>query len=263
MEITTGKERLVKVAALLMILASAYFAVKTIAEIKGLRFIGGTAPATNTISFDGKGEVSAAPDIATISFTIRENATALKDAQSKVTAKEKAALDFLAKSGIDKKDIKTENYSSYPKYDYGMPCYYSTRPCPPQEPKIVGYEVSEYITVTVHDLTKTGDIATGIGAVGVSEMNGPNFAIDKEDKLKEQARKLAIDDAKAKAQSLSHDLGVHLVRIVNFSESGNYPIMYAEKAMMAADGGGTAPAPELPTGENKITSNVTITYEIR
>jgi len=61
-------------------------------------------------------------------------------------------------------------------------------------------------------------------------------------------------------------LGVRLVRIVNFSENGNYPIMYA-KGMMATESVASAPTPTptptLPTGENKITSNVTITYEIR
>jgi uncharacterized protein YggE len=76
---------------------------------------------------------------------------------------------------------------------------------------------------------------------------------------------MAIDEAKEKAKVLSKDLGVSLVRIVNFSENGNIPMMYG-KGMMATDSVASAPvapSPELPTGENKITSNVTITYEIR
>ena len=62
------------------------------------------------------------------------------------------------------------------------------------------------------------------------------------------------------------ELGVSLVRIVGFSENGNYPMYYAKAEMsMAADGRGGAPvpAPEIPVGENKIISNVSVTYEIK
>jgi uncharacterized protein YggE len=260
---TIEKSRLFKSAAMLMILTSVYFAVKIVSEVKGYSFIGGGATASNTISFDGKGEVFAAPDIATISFTLREESAEMKDAQTKVTTKETAVLAFLDKSGIAKKDIKTENYSSYPKYDYGTPCYSYMMPCR-QETKITGYEVSEYISIKVRDLTQAGEIVKGIGAVGVSDMTGPNFAVEKEDSLTEQARQIAIEDAKSKAESLAKDLGVRLVRIVNFSEGGNYAIYnYAKDSMMTAGAPEAAPAPALPTGQNKITSNVTITYEIR
>lgn len=266
MEISTNeKSKLVKLIFAFLVIVSLYFLVKTFSEVKNYNNIPGGSVALNTISFEGKGEVSAAPDLATVSFTIRENTKEVKDAQDKVTAKESVVLAFLDKSGIAKKDIKTESYNTYPKYDYGNPCYGGYgMPCPQQEPKITGYEVSEYISVKIHDLTKAGEVVKGITAVGITEMSGPSFSIEKEDALKSQARKMAIDEAKAKAEALSKDLGVRLVRIVNFSENGNYPMMYG-KGMMAADSVSSAPspAPELPTGENKITSNVTITYEIR
>src|SRR3989344_4597693 len=260
------KSKLMKTVFILAVLICIYIAVKIVSEVKSYNFIGGGAPATNIISFDGKGEVFAVPDLATISFTIRDTQKEMKNAQDKVTAKESAVLSFLSSSGINKEDIKTENYSSYPKYDYGTPCYgYTGIPCKQVEPKIVGYEVSEYITVKIHDLAKVGTVVQGIGNIGVSEMSGPNFSIENEDQLKEQVRKMAIDEAKAKAKTLSRDLGVRLVRIVNFSENGNYPIIYANKGIAMMDSAVSEPAasPELPTGENKIISNVTITYEIR
>jgi len=266
MELTTNeKSRLVKVIVALFILLSVYFTVKIISEMKSYRYIGGGALASNTISFDGKGEVMAAPDLATISFTIRETSKEMQDAQTKVTTKETAVLDFLEKSEIEKKNIKTESYSSYPKYDYGTPCYYGSMvPCRQDTPKIVGYEVSEYVSVKIHDLSKVGEILKGIGAVGISEITGPNFSVEKEEELRAQARKVAIDEAKAKAEVLAKDLGVRLIRIVSFSENGNrnYPMAYA-KDMMEGAVSMSSSAPQLPTGENKITSYVTITYEIR
>src|SRR3989338_3662210 len=117
------KSKLMKTVFILAVLICIYIAVKIVSEVKSYNFIGGGAPATNIISFDGKGEVFATPDLATISFTIRDTQKELKNAQDKVTAKESAVLKFLDAQGIEKKDIKTENYSSYPKYDYGMTCY--------------------------------------------------------------------------------------------------------------------------------------------
>lgn len=254
---------LTKTGVILLIVLALYFFTKTVVEVKNYNNLpAGTI--VNTISFQGDGEVFAVPDLATVSLTIRETAKDVKTAQDKVTAKESVVLEFLDKNDIDKKDIKTENYSSYPKYDYGVPCYGGVGiPCRQDAPKIIGYEVSEYISVKIRDLSNVGKVLQGIGAVGVSEISGPNFSIENEDNLKAEARKLAIEDAKAKAKILSNDLGVSLVRIVSFSENGNYPMMYSVKGAGAMDSVSSAPSPELPTGENKITSNVTITYEIR
>jgi uncharacterized protein YggE len=273
--LNSEKSNLVKAIIVLMIILSLYFLIKTFSEIKNYSLIGAGTTTTNTISFNGKGEVTGSPDLATISFTILEGAPLVKDAQNKVTAKETAVLDFLNKSGIAKSDIKTENYNSFPKYQFqnavcpqvGVPNGTLARPvfCPPGKQILTGYEVSENISVKVHDVTKAGAIVQGIGAVGVSDMNGPNFSIENEDKLKEQARKIAIDDAKIQAKTLSSDLGVSLIRIVNFSENGNTPIFFAQGLAKAdsAIAPSAAPAPAIPIGENKITSNVTITYEIR
>lgn len=276
-----NRKKFFKMLFVLTVVLCIYLLAKTITEIKNYGNIPSESAATNTISFDGTGEVSAVPDLATISFTIREDAKNVKDAQTKATAKETAALNFLGESGIAKKDIQVQGYNSMPQYEYqnavcppepmqpqngvSSGSVSTAIYCPPGKNVLTGYEISEDVSVKVHDLTKAGDIVTGIGAVGISEITGPNFSIENEDALKEKARKIAIDDAKAKADALSKDLGVQLVRIVNFSENGNYPVpMYAMGAAKADNVSSVpAPSPTLPTGENKITSNVTITYEIR
>ena len=77
------------------------------------------------------------------------------------------------------------------------------------------------------------------------------------------ARKKAIDEAKGKAAELAKSLGVSLVRIVGFDENGNTPVFYAKAESRTMSLDSAAPAPEIATGQNKITSNVTLTYEIR
>ena len=263
-----SKTKLFKALTVLAMLGAVLVGAMVITEIKGYRFIGGGVSATNTISVSGKGEVTAAPDIATISFTIREEAKKVSDAQDKVSTKIKTALADVRKQGVADKDIKTENYSSYPKYEWqdGTVSCMGTN-CPPYRPGkqvIVGYEVSQMVTVKVRNLESVNAIIDVLASADITEMYGPNFAIDDEDALKAEARKLAIAEARAKAEVLAKDLGVTLVRVVSFSEGGYYPV-YARtmSASMEKGMGGDMAAPELPQGENKITSNVTVTYEIR
>lgn len=263
-----SKTKLYKSLTVLAMLGTILLGAKVITEVKAYRFIGGGVTATNTISVSGEGEVLASPDIATVSFTVREVSKNVADAQSKVSEKVKTALVSVRKSGVSDKDIKTENYSSYPKYEWQegtVSCLEMN--CPPSRPSkqvIVGYEVSQSVVITVRDLTSVNALIEGLGKSGVTEMQGPNFAIDKEDALKDQARKQAIDKARAKAETLAQELGVSLVRVVSFSEGGNYP-MYARTMSVGMEKGMdlASPVPELPQGQQKITSSVTVTYEIR
>lgn len=221
----------------------------------------------NTISFSGHGEVYGNPDIATVNFTIRKEAKNVKDAQAGVSLVEKNVLAFLKESKVEDKDIKTVNVSFNPKYEYQYEKTVCAQyPCPPVPGKsvIVGYEAYETVNVKVRNTDDAGKIVEGLGKLGVSELNGPNFAIDKEDALKDEARKQAIDNAKEKAETLAEELGIHLGKITSFNENGNYPMPMYDRAMMGAVSyKAESSAPALPKGENLITSDVTITYEIK
>ena len=98
----------------------------------------------------------------------------------------------------------------------------------------------------------------------MQNVNGLSFSIDNPDGLKDQARSKAITQAQEKAQTLAQQLGVSLVRVTSFNESGAqaYPVMYSMGAMDAKTASVPA-APEIPTGEQKVTSNVSVTYEIQ
>lgn len=248
--------------ALLTIL-SLYFVVKFVNEVHAGRYIGTNSSQVNTIQVQGTGKVDAVPNIATVSFTIREEGKTSADAQAKATAKEKGALDFLANSNIDKKDVKTENTNTNPKYESGPQIVCIAYPCPSPKQTIVGYEVSETVSVKIRTVEDTGKITAGLAAIGISEINGPNYTLDEDEKYTDEARSKAIDDAKEKAEVLARQLGVRIVRVVSFNENGGgYPIYYAKDAV--SNQAASAPAaPELPTGQNTLTSNVTITYEIK
>ena len=255
------KKNIINVLLAFLVIVSIFFIVKIVNEVRSYKFIG---EPKNIITFNGQGEVSAIPDVANISFSVRKEAKTLKLAQNEAADIVNKALKFLKDSGVSDKDIKTISYNSYPKYDYdGIQCL--SYPCPVKKPVLTGYEVSQMVSVKIRNINNIGNIIGDLGNFNIAEINGPDFVIDKEEELKAEARRLAIKDAKEKAENLVRDLGVKLVRIVNFSETENYPypVRYDEMMSTGAAPTESATVPELPAVENKITSNVTITYEIR
>jgi len=239
---------------------SLFLLAKTVNEFKATGYVGKDSVQQSLITVSGKGEVVVIPDTAEISFSVIGSKPNVADAQIKATELGNEAVDFLKEAGIEEKDIKTTNYNISPRYNYvsATPGYYGgTR-------VLAGYEVTQSFRVKIKEIEDAGKILGGLGNLGVQNISGLTFSVDNEDVLKRQARSEAIEDAQTQAERLAKDLGVKLVRIINFSEGGNYPTYYAKAESLAYGvGGDTAPTPSLPAGENTITSNITITYEIR
>lgn len=219
-------------------------------------------PATDTITVTGQGQATLAPDVARVSFSVENTSATVAAAQTATTKQANAAIDFVKKQGVADKDVKTLSYNISPQYSYD-PCPLGSY-CPSRSPRVTGYQVSETVQVTLRDLTKVGDLLAGLGKLEVQNLNGPAFALDDSNAGYDAARADAIEKAKTQADLLAKQLGVHLGKIVNFSESsGNYPY-----PMMYGLGGGmsekaSAPTPDVPVGENTYNASVTITYSIR
>lgn len=243
-------------------------AVLAIKELKAISYVGKDAIVSNTISVNGKGEAISIPDIATFSFSVSETAKTVAEAQTAATTRINAALKAVKDAGVADKDVKTTSYSINPHYDYqdGV-CAANGGYCKPGKSVLTGYDVSQSTQVKVRDLAKAGAIFSTIGSLNVQNVDGLTFAIDDIEKIKADARAKAIDDAQAKAQLLAKQLGVSIVRIMNFYDSSDQPgpIAYGMGASDVMTMKVAAPrvAPEILPGEQKVTSNVSITYEIR
>lgn len=259
---------IVKVAAAALGMLALFLLIQSVKALKEFRYVGSGVTASNTISISGSGEVFAVPDRATFTVTVREDADNVTAAQEKATDKSNAIIDYLRGEGVEEKDIKTISYNVNPKYEYtqGTCTNFS---CPPSNQVLVGFEVWQMLEVKVQDPKKAGELLSGVGNQGASEVSSLSFTIEDEDTLRAEARQMAINEAREKADALASQLGVKVVRVVGFYEdSGGYPPMpyYARGGMamdMASESAVKLAAPELPAGENKITSSVNITYEIR
>ena len=105
-----------------------------------------------TISVSGSGEVLAKPDIGQFSFAVRAEGETATEAQEKSAEAINTILGYLEDAGVAEKDIKTQYYNLNPKYRYEERICAANTYCPPGEPIIDGYEVSQNVSVKVRDL---------------------------------------------------------------------------------------------------------------
>ncbi len=262
-------ERFWKIAGSAVVLLTVFLAIISVKELKSIGYVGTDKPVYNTISVNGKGEAVTIPDVATFSFSVTETGKTVSDAQLKAATKINAALKAVKDAGVEDKDVKTTSYSINPHYDYqdGV-CAPNGGYCKPGKSVLNGYDVAQSIEVKVRDLTKAGSVFSTIGNLDVQNVNGLSFSIDDIDKVKADARAKAIIDAKAKAEKLAKDLGVSIVRITSFYDSSDQPSYYGREGMggdmmMSAKVSIAPVSPQIPTGEQKVVSTVSITYEIK
>ncbi len=260
-DMTTNRTVRMAVVAVLAILAL-FLLVKT---VDSLGEVGRSdMPAMNTITVNGTGTATLAPDVARITFSVMHDASTVAAAQDEATKQTNNAIDFIEEEGIDEKDVKTTSYNINPQYSYPV--------CGPgtmcvQNGTITGYQVSQTVQVTVRDLDKVSTLLAGLGDLNVQNLYGPEFALDDSTAAQNAARADAINQAQAQAEVLADQLGVRLVRIVSYNDSSGYPMYYKGYGGVAMDARMESavanPAPEIPMGENEYTANVSITYEIR
>ncbi len=236
--------------------------VAVFGAIKWYFTIGADIVPQSVISVSGEGTAYATANIAQFSLSVRDLKDTVAEAQKNTTDRSNAILAYLREQGIAEKDIKTTGYNIYPQYSYPeIRCI--SYPCPQPPRELDGYEVSQSITVKVRNLDTVGTLLSGVGTLGVDSVGGVSFIVEDESAVMAEARKEAIDDAEQKARTLAKQLGVKIVRIVNFNEGGYAPYYAKTEMAFSADAGLGGGVPELPAGENEYHSNVTITYEIR
>lgn len=249
--------KLVGAAAVIALLAYTYYAFVQARQISNMPM---------SITVDGKGEIFAKPDVATFNFSVNAKEADAAAAQNSAATRLNDIVSYLKEKGIDEKDIKTTGYYLNPRYEYpDVRC--TEWGCPPSgEAKLIGYEVTQSVDVKVRKTEDAGMLISGVGEKGATNVGNLNFTIDDEDSLKTAARETAIADARQKAQDLADKLGVRIVRMNGYWEDQGYPMPYGyggADMMQSAVKNESFAAPQIPVGENTITSVVHITYEVR
>lgn len=199
------------------------------------------------ITVSGEGKVKVAPDQASISISIETKGTKSADVKRENDKKMDAILKFIKKSNIATEDFQTQRVSLNPNYDY--------------EKKKYSYIATQTIQILLKDLAKYDELMEGLINEGINKIDNVEFKSSKMVQLQSDARKLAIKDAKAKAEDFVSVLGQKVGKAILISDNSQtynpQPRMYAMKATFDAE---SAPRETLAIGEIEITANVSVNF---
>jgi uncharacterized protein YggE len=219
-----------------------------------------------TINVNGKGTVKLEPDIAQINIGVRSESPDAGEALEQNNASALAVINVLTDMGVAREDIQTRNFNIYAQQDL--------RPFieEPTEEEVLEevaanentgqtYVVENTVFVILRDLDTLGDILTAVVDQGANTIYGISFDIEDREAAAEEARKLAIQDAKAQAEAIAEAAGVKLGTIQSIyieSLAGMEPrVEYAAEAPQES-----ASVP-ISSGTLTIQINANLTYEIK
>lgn len=208
----------------------------------------------HTITASGTGSVIGTPDRAQISLAVETENRDVKIAQAENAARMTAVMNALKAAGIPEDALKTTGYSIYPVYE-------DTKIFPDQ--KIKGYRVTNTLTVTLHDVNRTGEVIDIGIANGINQANSIKFMLSDEQAqvLRTEALKEASQRATADAQTVAKALGVSISTVKTVEIGGGYtPVLFENYAKMDVASG--AAATPIQPGDVTVTATVTVTYLI-
>jgi uncharacterized protein YggE len=212
-------------------------------------------PPPRTMTVSGQGEIKAVPDEAVLSAGV---VTQGRDAAAALAANSRAmnaVFDALKRIGIPDKSIQTS--------DFSVTAQYQTDQHGNTTQKMIGYQVSNNVTVIVDDLGKLGSAVDALVNSGANSMGDIAFTIRDPKPLLTEARTAAVKDALQRANTYASAAGVTLGPITSIGENGYEaprPMMMRKSMAMSA---GVLAATPIAAGEESITAGVSITFEIR
>lgn len=214
------------------------------------------SPATG-LTVQGEAEVRATPDVATVQLGVTRRNKEASDAQNEANGVIDQIVNALADLQIPRNDIQTSELSLRPLYQEPSPRGQARSL---DDLQIMGYDATYTVTVRVTDLDQVGPVVDAALEAGANRLQNIYFDLDDELPARKEALKLAVAEAREKAEVMAEAAGVELVRIRRMDESNVsvQPVMMARTMAMAEADTAT---PVLP-GQVTITASVILTYEI-
>lgn len=213
--------------------------------------------ATSTLlTVSAEGKTTRTPDMAVFSAGVVTQGATASEALSANAGAMNRVIASLKKAGIADRDIQTSQISLNPVY--GQPVV-GPNGVVTQEPRIIGYQAVNTVTVRSRDVAGFGKVLDALVASGANQVNGPSFQMADPRSATDEARTDAMKNARARADLYARAAGLRVVRIVSISETGGYAVpqpVYA-KAMMAEDR-----STPVAAGEVEAQVNLTVQFEL-
>ncbi len=209
--------------------------------------------AMETVSVSGTGHATVTPDRFSFMVGVQTIADTVEQAVNENNSKTAATIAALKRAGAADKDIRTSNFSIYPQQDYGQN----------KLPRILGYQVSNSITVRRDNISEVGKLLQAALNAGVNQSSGLQFEVSDPARGRDQAMRAAYEEARSKAQLLAQAAGRTLGRAVAITEGGQAqpPVPYPRTMAMRAE----ASVSEVPVeaGTQDVVYSVSVIFELR
>lgn len=200
------------------------------------------------ISVSGEGIVKVVPDEALITATVETKGTNAKEVKRLNDNQIDAVLKIIKKMNINSNDYKTMRVALNPQYDY--------------EKKKHNYNATQTIEIHLRDLSKYDELMESLVDTGINRIDNVIFQSSKMAQYESDARKLAIKEAKLKAEDYVSVLGQKVGKAVTITDNsqGYQPQpVYARMKTMAFNAE-SAPNVTLAAGEIEIKANVSVNF---
>lgn len=200
------------------------------------------------VSVFGNGRLSVVPDKVQLTLGVQnqdEKADVAKKLNDQTLAK---VLAYLKSLNIQSKDIQTKSVSLYTRRDY--------------ETKQDSFFADQSIVVTLNDISLYEKLMLGVMNSGVNNISDVVFMSSKQDELQKQTRILAVKDAKEKALDYANALGQDIGKAIYIND-GSFSNAPMPRAYMLKSSAPAAADQTLAVGELEITSNVSISFELK
>ncbi len=236
---------------------AAIFLILAVAAVGSVSAQSDSTVNDNVIHSSGTGNVIGTPDRAQVTFSVQTENTDVKRAQSENSARMNTVIDALIASGIPRDALKTTGYNIYPVYEDSVGI---------MKPKVKTYRVTNTLTVTLHDVSKTGEVIDIAVDNGINQADSIRFMLsDQQQKvLRTEALKKAVDQARSDADTVAGAMGTAVTGVKNADITGGYyPVLFEN--YQYAGNGDTRMASSTPVqpGDITVSASVTITYTIR
>jgi uncharacterized protein len=199
------------------------------------------------------GEVQRAPDIVRIGAGVMTQAPTASEAIRQNARQMDSMRAALRRAGVADRDIQTSSINLHPEWRHDRE----------NAPTFVGYRAHNQVNVRFRDIANAGRILDALVTAGANSVDGPMLYIERPEPALEEARLLALRNARARAELYARSLGMRVARVLSVSEAGApympMPMMRGESGAIAVT---AASDTRIEPGEQTLSAALTVSFEL-
>ena len=236
-------------------LLCAIFAILLVAVVGSVAAAPADSTTDKVIHASGSGNVIGTPDRAQVTFSVQTENPDVRVAQENNAVEMSKVIDALVAAGIPRDALKTTGYNIYTIYDDTSSGILN--------PKVRMYQVTNTLTVTLHDVSRTGEVIDIAVANGVNRADSIQFMLSdaQAQALRTEALKKAVANARADADSVAGALGINITGIGTVDITQSYmPVVFSNYQQDAVGAAKSAAPTPIQPGDVTVNAQVSVTY---